>query len=516
MNRRIGTGALLSCLALLCVSCAGAGRAARGERIDFGWEQEPAGAPLRAFPGAEGGGMYTTGGRGGRVYHVTKLDDDGSEGTLRRAVRAKGPRTIVFDVAGTITLTRELEISHGDLTVAGQTAPGDGICLRGASVVIKADNVIIRYLRFRMGDRDPGGVLDDSSDAIWGRYHQNIILDHCSMSWSIDEVASFYANCNFTMQWCIVSEALSRSHLHSKGAHGFGGLWGGRNASFHHNLLAHNASRNARIDHPGIYKEYLSSHRGTVDLRNNVIYNWGYNTTYGGENGRYNLVGNYYKPGPASKKRLFFVDAYWYNSTFGRGSAYPRLYLADNFHAGAGAEAMNADNRKGVVWRDQSKYGPNPPTEEALLTEPLPVRAGDTLTCPVTTHPVRQAFERVLDWAGASLRRDTVDRRVVADVRAGGAAVMRGSRGSTGGLIDSQEDVGGWPELRATDEEIARAATDSDGDGIPDYYERLFGLDPHDAADAAAATLDPQGRYPNLEVYLHYLVQGITAAQNRL
>lgn len=458
---------------------------------------------IRAFPGAEGGGMYVTGGRGGAVCHVTNLNDSGT-GSLRDALSKKGPRTIVFDVCGTIRLKSTLEIKNGDVTIAGQTAPGDGIALRDYSVQVKADNVIIRYLRFRMGD-----AAQQENDAIWGRYRDNIILDHCTMSWSTDECSSFYANRNFTMQWCLLSESL-RVSIHGKGTHGYGGLWGGRNASFHHNMLADHDSRNARIDHPGIYGNYLSTHRGNVDLRNNVIYNWGSNSTYGGEDGYYNLVNNYYKPGPASKQRKYFVDAYWYNSSSKVGEAYPRIYLAGNYHAGSYASALNSDNwNGGVYYHDQ---GDNPSTADSRLAAPLPIRADDATACYTTTHSAADAYARVLAHVGASLRRDAVDERVLSDARQG-KATYSGSKGSTGGLIDTQGDVGGWPELTATPEEIARAATDTDGDGIPDYYEELLGLDKTDAADGVAKTLDPQKLYTNLEVYLHYLVKDITAAQ---
>lgn len=465
---------------------------------------------LRAFPGAEGGGMYVTGGRGGKVYHVTNLNDSGT-GSLRAAVEASGRRIVVFDVAGTIQLKKTLEIKNDHITIAGQTAPGDGICLRDYSVQVKADNIIIRYMRFRMGD-----AARQENDAIWGRYHENIILDHCTMSWSTDECASFYANRNFTMQWCLLSESL-RISVHGKGTHGYGGLWGGRNASFHHNMLADHDSRNARIDHPGIYvnggTDYQATHRGNVDLRNNVIYNWGDNSTYGGEDGRFNLVGNYYKPGPASKERNYFVDAYWYNSSFSMGSAYPQIYFEGNYHAGTHAAALNTDNwNGGVSYHDQSKYGPNPSTTAGRLSKPLSIKAGDVTTCHTTTHSAADAYDRVLAYVGASLRRDKVDVRVLDDARAG-KATYTGSKGSTGGLIDTQGDVGGWPELTATDEEKRRAATDTDGDGIPDYYETLLGLDPDDASDANATTLDPQGIYPNIEVYFHFLVREISAAQ---
>lgn len=463
---------------------------------------------LRAFPGAEGGGMYTTGGRGGKIYRVTNLNDSGA-GSLREALLASGKRIVVFDVAGTIELMSDLRIKNGNLTIAGQTAPGDGICVSGGTIVVDADNVIIRYMRFRLGDLNKGGNLSDGSDTIWGRYHKDIILDHCSMSWSIDECASFYANQNFTMQWCLLTESL-RISAHGKGTHGYGGIWGGRNASFHHNLLANHDSRNARIDHPGVYGNYLATHRGNVDYRNNVIYNWGDNSTYGGEDGSFNIVGNYYKPGPASKERKYFVDAYWYNSSSNVGSAYPRLYMADNYHAGSYASAINADNWAGVLYHSQ---GNNPSTTAGRLSAPLAIKAGDVTVCHTTTHPAAAAFEAVVDWAGASLSRDAVDQRAATDTRSGKATFPDGGNGSTGGLIDSQAAVGGWPSLTATDVQKRRAATDTDGDGIPDYYEELLGLDPKDASDANVTTLDPQKIYPNIEVYFHYLVKEITASQ---
>ena len=476
---------------------------------------------VRAFPGAEGGGMYTTGGRGGKVYHVTKLTDDGTAGTLRHAVEQSGARTIVFDVAGTIALSKGLEIKKGDLTIAGQTAPGDGICLRDFPVTIKADNVIIRYLRFRMGD-----TTQAEDDALGGKYHSNIVIDHCSVSWCTDECASFYANRNFTMQWCIISESLNNS-VHGKGAHGYGGIWGGGNASFHHNLLAHHKSRNPRFDHPYVYDKnnasIIEQYGGHVDFRNNAIYNWGDSENcYGGEMCEINMVNNYFKEGPASKSNKYFFVAYGSSCTECSSYGYTyeelltKVYADGNLYLKKdGSQAdFSADNYAGIYDKARKSYTTY--TDDNTGTYRLPGMLSiehDGQACYTTTHSAEGAFDAILAYAGASLKRDAVDKRAVDDARSGKATITDGGNGSTDGIIDTQSAVGGWPELTATDEEIARAK-DSDGDGIPDYYEELFGLDKNNAADGNAKTLDPKGLYTNLEVYLHYLVRDITAAQD--
>lgn len=456
-----------------------------------------------AFPGAEGGGMYTTGGRGGKVIHVTNLNDSGA-GSLRAALAESGPRTIVFDVAGLISLNSALKISKGDVTIAGQTAPGDGICLRHFTTNVDADNVIIRFVRFRMGDEKKS-----EDDAFGGRYHQNIILDHCSMSWSTDECSSFYANKNFTMQWCILTESL-RNSVHGKGNHGYGGIWGGKNASFHHNLLSAHDSRNPRIDHPQLYGDYVATHRGNVDYRCNAVYNWGDNSTYGGEDGRFNIINNYYKPGPASKNVTYLVDAYgyYYKDDKYYADKYAQMYLSGNVNTSR--PELSANDVSTIYWHNGTSWG----NYGTVLSNPLKLYGPSSENIYTTTHSAEDSFLRICESAGASLARDAVDLRACNDAKTGTATCKDGGNGSTNGIIDTQSAVGGWPAYEASADEITRVK-DTDGDGMPDWFEDRFGLKRDNPSDGNDKTLDSYGRYTNLEMYLHYLVKDIVKGQTQ-
>ena len=414
-----------------------------------------------AFPGAEGFGKYTSGGRGGEVYTVTNLDDSG-EGSLRRGVEMEGARTIVFALSGTIELRTDLTIRNDSISIFGQTAPGDGIAISGRSTVISADNVIIQYVRFRPGDIGTGDL--DGLDALWGRQNSDIIIDHVSMSWSIDEVGSFYDNTNFTLQWSILSESMYNS-VHSKDEHGYGGIWGGAGATFHHNLLAHHTSRNPRFNGA---RYTTSPETEIVDYRNNVIYNWGFNSAYGGEDGNHNMVANYYKAGPATDDTDRILDA-----DANDGSEW---YIEDNYVEGY--PDITADNWDGGVQNITE-------LEEDLIRaiEPFEAPALESF------ETAEEAYLSVLEFAGATLpRRDTVDARIVHETRTGTATYG-------GGSFDSQEDVGGWPELLS-----ASVRIDTDGDGIPDDWENENGLDPDDAEDGKSIA---GNGYSHLENYVH-------------
>lgn len=426
-------------------------------------------AQLPAFPGAEGYGRFTTGGRGGSVYTVTNLADSvvkPPEGSLRWALNKQGPKTIVFAVSGTIDLKRRLNISKGDVTIAGQTAPGDGICIKGETVSIEADNVIIRHIRFRCGNEIPG---EEPKDAISCIRHRNIIIDHCSMSWSVDEAASFYDNENFTLQWCLISESLYEAG-HPKGEHGYGGIWGGKGASFHHNLLASHTSRLPRFCgaryHPDTRETEI------VDFRNNVIFNWGFNSSYGGELGQQNMVNNYYKPGPATRKNVLSRILEPFDSL-------GVWYISGNCMEGS--REVTSDNWKGV----EGDYAGVPSIRAA---SPFPF-------APVITESARRAYRSVLKDAGATLpRTDSHDLRIISETK-NGRCVYGDSYGAGTGIIDSQNSVGGWPLLKTYD-----VPADSDGDGMADKWEIKNGLSPDDPEDRNR--IAPSG-YTMLEEYLN-------------
>lgn len=437
-----------------------------------------------AFPGAEGFGKYTTGGRGGKVLIVSNLNDDGP-GSFRAAAEAKGPRIIVFSTSGTIHLTTPLVIKR-DVTIAGQTAPGDGICVADQPVALGGNNIIVRYMRFRMGDRyQDKGMVDGggSDDAFGGTKKNNIVIDHCSMSWSTDEVCSIYAGDSITLQWNIIAEPLNYSYHFEKGdkdfeRHGFGGIWGGLHASFHHNLFAHCNSRTPRFD--GIRNAPTEN----CDFRNNVIYNWGNNNVYAGEGGTYNIVNNYYKAGPSTGKR---VKSRVVNPFKRADIPFGKFYVDGNYVDGFAD--VTANNWKGVVMND----GTDEDAKAAKLNEPF-------ATVAVTMQPATAAYTLVLNKAGATLpARDTLDARIVKDVMNG-----------TGGFIDVQggyphgtpyeRSKNAWPALRSLP-----APADADRDGMPDEWERKNGLNPADASDAALYKLDRH--YTNIEVYINSLIK---------
>ncbi|VXC13811.1 MULTISPECIES: pectate lyase family protein [Chryseobacterium] len=443
-----------------------------------------------SFPDAEGFGRYTTGGRGGKVVFVTKISDDGSEGTLRYALEQKGPRYIVFKTAGTIYLESPLKIKEGNVTIAGQTAPGDGITIANYETFVAADNVIIRFLRFRMGDQKKF-----EGDALGARFIKDLIVDHCSMSWSTDETVSIYVNENTTLQWCVIAESL-RNSAHQKGAHGYGGIAGGKFASFHHNMYSHHDSRNPRLG------EYAGSKFALTDLtdfRNNVIYNWGHNNVYGGEGMNVNMVNNYYKPGPASmnKKRIVAIDKNEKPETEVY-NIWGKYYI--NGNVSEGNPEVTADNwNAGVFNQMKPSYNLTDADKNSIkINQPHDIQNN------VKTHSAKEAYEKILQIGGASLVRDAVDLRVLKEVK-NGTFTYNGSLGSKNGIIDSQNDVGGFPDLKP-----GKALLDSDNDGMPDEWETKHNLDPK-KANANGRDLDKN--YDNIEVYINDLVKKITDKQ---
>lgn len=487
-----------------------------------------------AFPGAEGHGRYVTGGRGGQVIHVTNLNDSGS-GSLRNAVSGSSKKIIVFDVAGVIALKNNLNIG-ANTTILGQTAPAPGITLRYYTVNPNGNNIIIRYLRFRRGQEKD---VNDGADASTARHFTGIIIDHCSLSWSIDEVASFYDNNNFTMQWCTIGESLNNAG-HGKGAHGYGGIWGGKLASFHHNLICHVNNRSprfngARYDWTGytsnkLYNEYKwenAVQAENVDFRNCVVYNCG-NGCYGGPGGgKINMVNNYFKTGPtATTSRLTTVTVGASGNSEGSPQYWTmtsRYYLSGNqinSTKNAGWNYMSYDD--GTYLINGKRYSPDPNhynganetyEKNSAGTDCICMQLDEpTYTGEITTHTAEQAYEKVLTYAGASLIQDDVDARYFTEAR-NGTATYSGSVTQQKGRIDLVSDVNGYTETNFGTGS-RDASFDTDKDGIPDAWETANGLNPNDATDAVTYTLDPAKYYMNIEVYANSLVQDIMVAGN--
>lgn len=501
-----------------------------------------------AFPGAEGHGRYVTGGRASdgttKVYHVTNLNDSGT-GSLRWALSQPGPRTIVFDVAGYIDLTKAISIPS-NTTIAGQTAPYPGITLRYFTLANDGNNysnIIIRFIRIR---RSQVKDINDSADAIWFRKESKIMIDHCSFSWSIDEIASCYDNADFTMQWCNVSESLTNPG-HSKGAHGYGGIWGGKLASFHHNTIAHVTNRaprfnGARYQWTGYnkssqystynWKNYVQAEN--VDLRNCVMYNYqSGNACYGGPGGGYvNIVNNYYKAGPSnsSNKRVtqISVGADDNSTPTALHGMTSRYFINGNYVTAAGSNAANYDWKgvgvdNGTITQGGENYSKDAnhmygDTATYITKDGVDyVKIKLDSPCPigfVTTHSAEKTYEKVLAYGGASLHRDAVDTRIAEEITKG-TATYTGPTTKKAGQLDLINDPGkeadealpSFPELTS---ESRPADFDADNDGMADAWEQANGGD----LDPNAYTVDTKGWYTNLEVYLNSLVEDIIKAGN--
>jgi hypothetical protein len=431
---------------------------------------------IPAFPGAEGAGAFTPGGRGGRIFEVTNLNDAGT-GSLRTAIEAKEPRIVIFRVSGIIALERVLTISNPYITIAGQTAPGDGICICGQTTEINTHDVVLRYLRFRRGN------IKDRNDALGGYPVGNIIVDHCSVSWGLDENLSLYRYMikmpdgsekkmpaeNITIQWCISSEALDLNN------HAFGATWGGKNCSFHHNLFACNTGRNPSIgwgDH--------------FDFRNNVIFNWRHRTVDGGDaSSMVNIVANYYKPGPAVNKGAssYRICRPQHLDMYSEAQRDGKWYVAENFVAGN--PKVTADNWAGGVQFDDVETQDQIDALIAKVRSKKPAPAS-----PVNQQSAEEAYKLVLSRAGATLpKRDPVDKRIIKIVRTGKPTYKNG-------IIDTPSDVGSWPQYKSE-----TAPVDSDHDGMPDRWEKQFGLNQNDPSDGAKDA-DNDG-YTNVEEWLN-------------
>jgi pectate lyase len=453
-------------------------------------------AQTKAFPTAEGFGSNATGGRGGKVVEVTTVEDDATnppEGSLRWALKQypNDPLTVVFRVSGIIDLKADLRSKRDNYTIAGQTAPGDGICIMGDKVNLGgSNNLIVRHLRFRIGTMiDENGQPDANGKGSIGIENAtNFILDHCTFGWSGEENMTIYDNKNTTIQWCIVHEGLYNSG-HGKGARGYGAQWGGQNVTFHHNLLAHNYNRSPRFN--GARSNDINV---LIDYVNNVNYNWGKaNSCYGSDienvSNRTNMVNNYYKPGPA---RPGTSSSYFTQSSFSSSQTTSKIalwYMSGNIMEGSANEAKNTDNYLGL---DASAY-----TSKGVSADALKSETPFEIAFPVTTETAEEAYESVLAGAGA-FPRDAVDSRIVEEVETGTASGSGSyDNGAVKGIIDDPEAVGGYPEYVT-----GEALVDSDHDGMPDAWEIENNLNPNDPDDRNLLT---KAGYTVLEVYLNAL-----------
>lgn len=470
-------------------------------------------ANVPAFPGAEGAGSHSFGGRGGKVYVVTTLADSGP-GSLREACEAAGPRVVVFNVAGIIRLEKPIFIEAPYLTIAGQTAPGDGICIANEGLVNNAHDVVLRYLRFRRGNRD----IFNRHGSLYGNPIGNIIVDHCSASWGNDQNIDTYRHMyqppaggsalklptvNVTIQWTISSEALNTYN------HAFGGNWGGNNTTFHHNLFASNTGRNPSV-----------AMSNDFNFVNNVLFNWRHRSVDGGDqHSRYNVINNYYKPGPATpdspvRHRILMPAQSWKKKN--PVSRWGKAYVAGNVVEGF--PAVTADNWAGGV---QFNQAPNPDANgkipNGIMTDESQIKTAITAVCvdepfpmaPLKIESARDAYAAVLDNAGATLPvRDPVDVRVIESVKTGAVwspgkeirlepmeGLAKNNIGTAGnGIITDIAQVGGYPEYRGTpDPDVGR-------DGIPMWWKKKYGLDVNDP-ELSSRDLQQDG-YTVLDKYL--------------
>ncbi len=465
---------------------------------------------MPAFPGAEGAGRFASGGRGTqanptRVFEVTNLNDDNNPGSLRYALSQTAVyRTVVFRVSGTIHLNAPL-IIKANTTIAGQTAPGDGICIADHPVVINGNNVIVRYIRIRMGDKNQNlGMVDGSGngDALENLGNKNIIVDHCSISWSSDEALTIYRGDSISLQWNIISEPLNYSyHFEAGGSdfqeHSYIGIWGGRKASFHHNLLAHAKGRMPRFAGSSYYPPATAGQEN-ADFRNNVVFNWIFYSTNGGEGGNYNLVNNYYKYGPSTSNnnsvnvpvRFQVMNPYKSSSL-----PYPKLFISGNFVDGSTTITQN--NWRGVSMNGGSQSD----TTVSKVTSPFTI-------APVTTHTAIEAYDLVLNHAGTVLpNRDTLDERIANDVRNRSGKVIDVQGGYPHGTPYLQT-INAWPAL-----DSSTPPADSDKDGMPDQWENDHGLDPSDPSDRNGIAFNG---YTHLENYLNSLASDAIIIQPSL